>query len=709
MHKLLLIITCQLLLMQACKNTTQMNDLNMDNPFLQEYNTPYDVPPFDRIKVEHYKPAILKAIEEHNEEIEKIVNNTSEPTFDNVLTALDNSGELLTKVTGVLYNLSNADTNDALEAVNEEMAPVLSAHYDKIYQNTTLFNKIKTLWDKRNELNLNPEQSMLLEKNYKKFTRNGALLSESEKDQLSKINQELSVLTLKFGQNTLADVNEYKLVIERKEDLAGLPEELIYEASEKAKKAGMDGKWIFTLHNPSVLPFLQYAENRAMREKIWNAFSNKGNNSNANNNNEIIGKILSLRIQRAKLLGYPSHAHYVLEEQMAEKPENVRRLLNDLWAPALKVAQKEAQELQQMMSGEVKNEILQPYDWRYYAEKLRKQKFDLDEQELKPYFSLESTRDGIFEVCKRLFGLTFKENKSIPVYHPEVTAWEVSNEAGELAGVLYMDFHPRESKRGGAWMTSFREQKYENGKRVIPVISIVCNFSKPTADAPALLTYDEVNTFFHEFGHALHGLLSDVQYVSLSGTNVPTDFVELPSQIMENWAAEPEVLKIFARHYKTGEVIPDALIEKIKKSGTYGQGFATAEYLAASILDMDFHTLTEIPETPIAAFEASSMNKINLPSSIIPRYRSTYFNHIFSGGYSSGYYSYIWSEVLDSDAFEAFREKGLFDKTTAASFRRNVLEKGGTGEPMQLYKNFRGKEPDIKPLLKKRGLETVKG
>jgi peptidyl-dipeptidase Dcp len=705
MSKQIAFLILSVFIVYSCQNSS---DTTMKNPLLETYNTPYDVPPFDKIKPEHLKPAIIQAIIQHTGEIDAIVHNAAVPDFENTVAAMDKSGELLTKVTGVLYNLSNAHTNDELEKINEEMAPVLSAHYDKIYQNPALFSRIKQLYDSKATLNADNEQQMLLEKFYKNFVRNGALLSDAEKEQLSKINQELSVLTIKFGQNTLADVNEYKLIIEDKVALAGLPDELIYEASQKALKENMEGKWIFTLHNPSVLPFLQYADNRQLREKIWQAFSNKGNNGNNNDNNEIISKILSLRIQKARLLGYPSHAHYVLEEQMAKNPDNVSRLLNDLWKPAVKVAMKEAADLRDMMKSEIPDSKLMPYDWRYYAEKLRKQKYDLDEQELKPYFSLENTREGVFEVCRRLFGLGFKQRTDIPVYQEEVTAWEVSESNGNVIGILYMDFHPRESKRGGAWMTSFREQKYENGKRVIPIISIVCNFSKPTADAPALLTYDEVNTFFHEFGHALHGLLSDVKYTTLSGTNVPTDFVELPSQIMENWAAEPEVLKLFAKHYKTGEIIPDALITKIKNSGTYGQGFATAEYLAASILDMDFHTLTEIPETDIAAFEKNSMQKIGLPSEIIPRYRSTYFNHIFSGGYSSGYYSYIWSEVLDSDAFDAFKEKGLFDNATATSFRKNILERGGTGEPMQLYKNFRGKEPSITPLLKKRGLADVK-
>jgi len=430
----------------------------------------------------------------------------------------------------------------------------------------------------------------------------------------------------------------------------------------------------------------------------------KGNNGNKNDNNEIIKKIASLRVQRANLLGYPTHAHYVLEEQMAKNPDNVNKLLNELWKPSISKAQKEAQEIQDFIKKEGSNFKLEPQDWRYYAEKIRQEKYALDENEIKQYFSLDNVHQGVFSTVQKLFGLTFKERKDLPTYHPEATAYEVNDADGSFVGILYMDFHPRESKRGGAWMTSFSDQKMKDGKRVPPVISIVCNFTKPTGDTPALLTFDEVSTYFHEFGHALHGLLSNVSYGSLAGTNVPTDFVELPSQIMENWALEPEVLKSFAKHYKTGEVIPDALIQKIKSSGTYGQGFATTEYLSASMLDMDYHTQQQVLEGNIGDFEKKSMDTKGLISEIIPRYRSTYFNHIFSGGYSSGYYSYIWSEVLDSDAFEAFKSKGLFDKETAISFRKNILEKGGTADAMELYKRFRGSEPKIDPLLKKRGL-----
>jgi peptidyl-dipeptidase Dcp len=674
------------------------------NPFFSEFNTPFGVPPFNLIKAEHYKPAFEEGFKQHKAEIEAIINNKEKPTFENTIVAFDQAGQLLTKVSNVFFNLTSANTNDTLDQIESEIGPILSKHYDEIYMNPKLFKRVNAVWEEKEKLNLNEEQLKLLEKIYKAFVRNGAKLNDKDKAKLSEINQEISKLTIKFGQNNLAEINEYKLVVEDKNQLKGLPEELIYAAAEEAKAAGMEGKWIFTLQNPSVMPFLQYAENRELREKIWTALKNKGNNNNKNDNKEIITKLVNLRLQKAKLLGYETYAHYVLEEQMAKKPENVYKLLTDLWEPALQVAKAEAKELQEMMKKDGIKDKLQPYDWRYYAEKVRKQKYNLDEQELKPYFSLNAVRDGIFMVCKNLYGITFKELTDIPKYHEDVIAYQVLEKDGSHIGVLYMDFHPRKSKKSGAWMTSFSDQKMVNGKRIAPVISIVCNFSKPTADAPALLTFDEVETFFHEFGHALHGLLSNVNYNQLAGTNVPTDFVELPSQIMENWAAEPAVLKMFAKHYKTGEVIPDALIEKMQNSAKYGQGFATTEYLAASLLDMEYHTLKEELSADVNEFEKSTMEKYGLINEIIPRYRSTYFNHIFAGGYSAGYYSYIWSGVLDTDAFEAFKETSLFDPKTAESFRKNILEKGGSADPMELYKRFRGKEPSIEPLLRKRGL-----
>jgi peptidyl-dipeptidase Dcp len=675
-----------------------------ENPLLSKFKTPFGVPHFNLIKDEHYKPALEAAMSAHKSEIDIIAGNSEAPTFTNTIESLDKAGSDLRSVASIFFNMTNAHTNENLEKLSQEMAPELSKHDDYISLNEKLFVRVKYIWDSKSKLNLNEEQTELLDKTYKSFIRNGALLTGKDRESISKINEELSLLTIQFGQNTLAEVNEFQLVVDNSEELKGLSDDLIAAAVDAAKGANMEGKWLFSLQNPSVIPFLQYSENRPLRKKLWNAMQKKGNNGNRNDNNDIIQKIVNLRLQRANLLGYPTHSHYVLEEQMAKNPNNVIKLLLDLWKPAINKAKKEAEEIQAYIKSEGNDFKLAPHDWRFYAEKIRKQKFDLDENELKQYLSLENVHQGVFATVQKLFGLTFKERKDLPTYHAEAIAYEVNDTDGSLVGILYMDFHPRESKRGGAWMTSFSDQKMEGGKRVPPVISIVCNFTKPTGDKPALLTFEEVSTYFHEFGHALHGLLSNVSYTSLAGTNVPTDFVELPSQIMENWAAEPEVLKSFAKHYKTGDIIPDTLINKIKSAGTYGQGFATTEYLAASILDMDYHTQTKILEGNIGEFEQNSIETKGLIDEIIPRYRSTYFNHIFSGGYSSGYYSYIWSEVLDSDAFDAFKSKGIFDKQTAMSFRKNILERGGTADPMVLYRRFRGSEPKIEALLNKRGL-----
>jgi peptidyl-dipeptidase Dcp len=682
----------------------QENKQNM-NPFFQPYSTPYEVPPFDKIKNEHFKPAILEGIKRHEAEINAIANNTAAPTFENTILAMENAGELLANVNIVFSNLNGANTNEEMQKIAKEVSPNLAAHSDNIYLNEKLFARVKAIWDKKESLGLNPEQAKILENLHKAFVRSGANLATADKEKLRKINAELSMTSLKYGQNILAETNKYELVITDKKDLAGLPQELINTAADDAKAKGKEGKWVFTLSNSSVMPFLQYSSNRKLREEIWNAYQTRGNHDDALDNKENAIKLANLRGEKARLLGYKSHAAYVLEESMAKNPENVAKLLNDLWKPALAIAKTEASDIQKMMDKDGVKDKVKPYDWRYYTEKIRKQRFDLDEQELKPYFSLDNTRNGIFQVTEKLYGLKFKQLNDVPKYHDEVTVWEVTEANGTHVGILYMDFFPRASKRGGAWMTSYRSQKTVDGQRKAPVISIVCNFTKPTGDTPALLTFDEVTTFFHEFGHALHGLLSNVTYKSLAGTSVPRDFVELPSQIMENWAAEPEVLKMYAKHYKTGEVIPDALIQKLQKSGTFDQGFATVEYLAASFLDMDYHTQTAAIQLDANSFEKNSMKKIGLIDAIIPRYRSTYFSHIFSGGYSSGYYSYIWSGVLDTDAFEAFKTTNLFNPEKAKLFRKNVLEKGGTEDPMVLYKRFRGAEPSVEPLLRKRGLD----
>ena len=675
------------------------------NPFFQAYDTPFNVPPFDKIKNEHFKPAILEGIKKHEEEINAIANASAGPTFENTILAMENAGELLSNVNVVFSNFNSANTNKEIQNIAKETAPNLSAHRDDIYLNEKLFARVKTLWDKKGTLGLNLEQAKILDNSYKDFVRSGANLSDSDKAILRKLNGELSLVSLKYGQNIFAETNKYELVIDAKKDLAGLPQGLINAAAADAKAKGKEGKWVFTLSNSSVMPFLQYSSNRELRKQIWNAYQTRGNHDDELDNKKNAVELANLRGQKARLLGYKTHSNYVLEESMAKTPENVNKLLNDLWKPALEIAKTEASDIQKMMAKDGIKGAVQPYDWRYYTEKIRKQRFDLDEEELKPYFSLENVRKGIFQVTGKLYGIQFKELNNVPKYHPDASVWEVTEADGSPIGIIYMDFHPRDSKRGGAWMTSYRTQKMVDGKRLAPVISIVCNFTKPSGDTPALLTFDEVSTFFHEFGHALHGLLSNVTYRSLAGTSVPRDFVELPSQIMENWAAEPEVLKMYAKHYKTGEVIPEALVNKLKKAGTFDQGFATTEYLAASLLDLAYHSQTKDITTDANTFEKAAMTKIGLIQSIIPRYRSTYFSHIFSGGYSSGYYSYIWSGVLDTDAFEVFKTTTLFNPEKAKSFRENVLEKGGTEDPMVLYKRFRGAEPSIEPLLRKRGLD----
>ncbi|TDS14632.1 M3 family metallopeptidase [Sphingobacterium paludis] len=682
------------------QNTSQQTD----NPLLLNYDTPFQVPPFDKIKDEHFRPAFKAAIAQHNLEIDSIVNSSEEPTFNNTIVALENAGSLLANVRTVFGNLNSANTNDSIQAIDKDLAPVLSAHSDEISLNEKLFAKVKTVYDNREALNLDAEDGKLLEETYKGFIRSGANLSTENKEKLKKINAQLSVLTTEFGQNLLTESNAFELVIDKEADLAGLPAGLISAAADEAKAKDKAGKWVFTLQNPSVMPFLQYADNRELRKKIWEAYQKRGNNDNKNDNKKVLVEIANLRLQKAKLLGYASHAAYVLEESMAENPSNVYALLNKIWAPALEKSKAEAFDIQQEIAAAKDTFTVAPYDWRYYQEKIRMSRFALDEAQIKPYFSLPSVLEGAFATANKLYGLTFIALNNVPTYHSDVEVFEVKDNDGSHLGLLYADFFPRASKRGGAWMTSYRPQGRKDGKRVAPVISIVCNFTKPVGDDPALLTFDEATTLFHEFGHALHGLLSNVKYRSLAGTSVPRDFVELPSQIMENWAADPEVLKSYAKHYKTKEAIPDSLIAKMEKAGTFDQGFATVEYLAASLLDLDYHAATKPIPADVNAFEAAAMKKIGLIDAIIPRYRSTYFQHIFAGGYSSGYYAYIWSEVLDSDAFAAFKEKSLYDAGTAASFRRNILERGGTGNPAEMYRTFRGTDPNPEFLMKKRGL-----
>jgi peptidyl-dipeptidase Dcp len=678
---------------------------SQDNPFFSEFKTPYQVPDFQKIKLEHYLPAYQEAIKQHDAEIAAIVNNKAKPTFENTIVALDNSGEMLGRVGGTFGNMMGTDGDKAMRDLAKQLTPLTSKHSDDINFNEGLFKRVEAVYNnKKITSKLNTEQKMLLEETYKNFKRAGAGLPADKIARLRQINGELSLLSLKFGDNNLAETNNFKLVLENKNDLKGLPQSVVDAAAIDAKKAGLEGKWVFTLQKPSMIPFLQYSEKRDLRERLYKGYLNRGNNYNENDNKEVIKKILTLSKERANILGFETTADYILDDRMAKNPANVYKLLKQVWTPALAVAKRELADMQELAKSEGMNEPLQSWDWWYYSEKVRKAKYDLDEEQLRPYFKLENVREGIFYVANKLYGLEFKKITDIPVPNKEQTeAFEVT-EKGKHVGILYMDYHPRATKRVGAWCTSFRRQSNVDGKYVTPVVSIVCNFSAPTADAPALLNADEVGTLFHEFGHGLHNLLSNVHYKGLAATQVPRDFVELPSQIDEHWAFQPEVLKVYAKHYKTGEVIPAELIAKLDKSGKFNQGFATVEYIAAAILDLDYYTQKDFSNLDINAFEKQSMDNLGIIPQIAPRYRTTYFSHIWGGGYSAGYYSYMWAEVLDADAFEAFAEKGIFDQATAKSFRDNILSKGGTDDAMVMYKRFRGAEPSIQPLLKNRGL-----
>jgi len=703
MKKVILIVLGAGLLIWSCSSQPK-ETADMNNPFFIEYDTEFQVPPFDRIHEEHYLPAFKEGIRREQTEISALIDNPDSPTFDNTLDALENTGDLLTKVSAVFYNLNSSLTDEKMQEIARQVSPLLSKHSDDILLNEKLFARIKSVYEQKEEIDLTPEQSMLLKKYYRDFVRGGANLNAEEKNRLRKINEKLALLTLQFGENVLKEDNAFELVIEDEADLEGLPESVVTGAAEAAAEHEHEGRWIFTLHKPSMIPFLTYSIHRDLREQIFKAYINRGNNDNEQDNKRILAQIAQLRAKKARLLGYKTHAHFVLEKNMAKLPENVYALLDQLWKPALKRAKDEAQGLQEVIDREGCGFSLQPWDWWYYAEKLKQARFDLNDAALRPYFQLENVRKGAFAVAEKLYGIRFIERSDLPKYHEDVDVFEVREADGTHIGVYYTDYYPRASKRGGAWMNALRQQRKKNGRLVTPIICNVGNFSKPTGDLPALISFEEAATLFHEFGHALHGLLSACTYPKLSGTSVPRDFVELPSQIMENWATHSDVLKMYAVHYQTGEPIPQELIDKIKKAGHFNQGFITVEYLAASYLDMDWHTLTDPTEEDPLGFEARVMQRIGLIPEIISRYQSPYFSHIFSGGYSSGYYSYIWAEVLDSDAFEAFKAAGIFNRETARSFRENILAKGGTEEPMTLYKRFRGAEPKVEALLNKRGL-----
>ncbi len=706
MYRFILILMLITMIAVSCK--TGNKGENNVNPLLMTFETPYGVPPFDKIKPGHFMPAYQEAIRQHENEIKAIVGNKAAPDFENTIAAFDFSGELLETVSSVFNNLTEANTSDTLQKIAQEVAPLISRHYDNIGLDSNLFARIKVVNDNKDRYNLTTEQQMLLKKVYEGFVRNGANLDAQGKARLREINEQISTLTLQYGDHVLAETNNFKLVIDDSAQLEGLPQGLIDAAAQTASDLGMGGKWVFTLQAPSLFPFLQYSARRDLREKIWTAYTNRGNNNDANDNKEIIKQIVALRAEKAKLLGYETFAHYVISDNMAKTPEKVLEFLEKLWKPSVKAAKAEAAELQKLINEEGGKFNLQPWDWRYYAEKLRKKKYDLDEEQLKPFFELNSVIKGMQIVANKLYGLTFNPIDQIPKPHPDAVAYEVRGSDNTLIAILYMDFFPRESKRGGAWMDNYRGQMVKNGVDIRPVVTMVMNFSKPSGSTPSLLTFDEVETLYHEFGHALHGMLSRCIYPGLSGTAVARDFVELPSQIMENWVSQKEVLNMFARHYQTGEAISEALLKKINDAQHFNQGFITTEYLAASILDLKFHMLTQPMSQSPVEFEAAVLKSEGLIPQIISRYRSTYFSHIFAGGYSAGYYVYIWAGVLDSDAFDLFLQKGIFDQATATAFRTNILERGGTEDPMDLYRRFRGADPSIEPLLKKRGLDKIK-
>lgn len=694
MFKKCIFILATTCMMYSCTTQTETN------PFLSKFQTEHGVPPFDKIKLEHYEPAFLKGIEEQNANIDAIVNNSETPTFENVIVALDNSAPILDRVSAIFYNMTDAEKTPGLNELSIKIAPTLSEHSDNISLNQELFKKVNAVYQQKESLKLTTEQEHLLEETYKDFVRSGANLSSEKQARLREINKQLSTLGLTFSDNILNENNAFKLYIDKEEDLAGLPEWFRQSAAEEAKADGQEGKWLFTLGNASRLPFLQYSENRPLREQIYKAYINRGNNNDKNDNKKIITDIVSLRLEKAQLLGFDCYSNFVLDNTMAKNSTTVMNFLNNLWSYSLPKAKAEAADLQKIMDKEGKGEKLEAWDWWYYTEKLRKEKYNLEEDEIKPYFKLENVREGAFAVANKLYGITLTKLEGIPVYHPDVEVFEVKDADGSHMGIFYVDYFPRPGKSGGAWMSNYREQQGD----IRPLVCNVCSFTKPVGDTPSLLTIDEVETLFHEFGHALHGLLTKCNYKGISGTNVVRDFVELPSQINEHWATEPEVLKMYAKHYQTGETIPDSLIEKILNQKTFNQGFMTTELLAAAILDMNLHNLTDTKNLDVLAYEKEAMNQLNLIPEIAPRYRTTYFNHII-GGYAAGYYSYLWANVLDNDAFEAFKEHGIFDKKTADLFRYNVLEKGNSEDPMTLYKNFRGAEPQLEPMLKNRGMK----
>lgn len=669
----------------------------------RKFDTLYDTAPFSKIKTEDYIPAFDEAIQKTKDEIDAIVNNPEPATFENTLEAMTYSGMILDRISSIFFNLHSAETNEDLEKIAQDVAPKLSALGNDITLNFDLFKRIQQVYEQRSDLDLSPEQYTLLEKSYKDFVRNGALLKEDEKEKLRAIDAELSIIKLKFGENVLAETNAYQLLVEKEEDLAGLPDSAVEAARALAQSQEKEG-WIFTLDYPSYIPFVTYADNRDLRRELAIASGRKAFQDNEYNNEANVLKIAQLRHQRAQLLGYATHAHFVLEERMAQSPDKVKEFLQDLLQKAKPAADTEFNELGEFAKQLDGLTVLEKWDGAYYAEKLKQERFNLDDEKLKPYFQLEKVLDGAYETARLLYGLHFKEVDTIDKYHDEVQTFEVTDDSGELVAIFYTDFFPRKGKRNGAWMTSFKPQYQLNGKQERPHISIVCNFTRPTATKPSLLTFQEVTTLFHEFGHALHGMLANTNYPTLSGTSVYWDFVELPSQIMENWCYEEEALALFAKHYETGENIPMELVEKIKESASFLEGMATVRQISFGLLDMGWHSADPSSIKNIKTFENEQFSSTQLYPDVAENAMSTSFSHIFNGGYSSGYYSYKWAEVLDADAFAYFKENGIFNKEIATKFKDNILSKGGTEHPMKLYLRFRGQEPQVEPLLKRAGL-----
>ncbi len=707
--KYLLMGILALMTLNACNQTTEKkeaktNTMNVtkQNPLLSDWNTPYGTPPFDKIKSEDYLPAFEKALQMHEAEIEKIANNTAKPDFINTIVALEQSGQKLKRLQHLFDAVEGANTDDVLKATSKKMQPELAAHYDKITMNKKLFDRINSVYQQKDALQLDAEDQKLLEETYKNFVRSGVNLPKEKQDRLKDINKELASLQQTFNDNLLAETNDFELYVTDKKDLGNMPKQAVDAAAEEAQKHGHKSGWSFTLQRPSIYPFLDYSPNRALRKRIFNGYANRGNNNNAHDNKKVLERMVQLRAEKAHLLGYDNFAQYVLAENMAENPENVYKLLDQIWKPALQTAKKDRNDLANAMKNDGIKDAFRASDWRYYVRQIREQKYNFDESVTKPYFEVSAVREGAFLLAHKLFGLNFKK-MNLSGWHKDQQVFEVTDNSGKHIGVIYMDFFARPSKRGGAWMNELRMQSNVNGKFVTPIVTTNFNFPAPTQSMPSLLSFSQAQTVFHEFGHALHGLLSNVKYASLSGTNVPRDFVEFPSQVMENWMSDPDMLKLYAKHYQTGKIIPAELVKKMNKANDFNVGFRTVEYMAAAYLDMDWHSINDTLPRKTFDFENKSMQKIGLIKEIIPRYRSTYYAHIFGGGYAAGYYSYLWSEVLDADAFDAFKSSGdIFNPELAKKYKK-MISSGGTKSGMELYKTFRGRAPKIDALLKKKG------